>query len=57
MPTVSTRKLILTSLVAHVLGLTQVNPLLHRMPFRGLRAEGERWPILGCQVVHRVGRI
>lgn len=44
---------LVTSLVAHVLGLTEVNPLLHRLAFTGLREAGEAWPCLGLEVAAR----
>jgi DNA polymerase III alpha subunit len=44
---------ITTSLVAHVLGLTEVNPMLHGLAFSGLLAEGESSPRLGLEVPAR----
>jgi DNA polymerase III alpha subunit len=44
---------ITTSLVAHVLGLTEINPLNHDLEFTGLREEGEVWPRLGLTLASR----
>lgn len=44
---------LITSLVAYVLGLTEVNPLLHGLPFSGLRERDQTWPVLGLEVPTR----